>query len=403
MRQLSSEPEAAEARSAPTRLAPTEAASAVALASRLGNRAVARALRATPRQLDGRTGIAKGELLARVGAANTLARHTVGSKCECGGIELPGGECTQCLARRLRAGGMPAPQVRRTVLARQIEAGLAPDSDLSTPSLSVCEAMPAILARLERDPSAQEKVGGLFGAHAVAADGGWIAGQLDGGARLDRGVQREMESFFDADFSGVRIHAGSGANRVARQLNAAAVTVGSHVIFAKDAYSPNTREGRRLLRHELAHVVQQGEISAIPTGLIRIAGPNELSEREAAAAADAAAAGPISRSLSRVPQAQINRTSLCEIACDAVAWGATAALAAAVAVGCATGSVVTFGGLAIPCTAAVIAAAGIAAVDAVLWSAILKDAICGVKITRDTPTAQAQTPPVDAATASAPA
>src|SRR5205807_230241 len=42
----------------------------------------------------------------------------VGSACPCGGIVLPGGECSRCLSRRLARDGMPQPEVDRVVLAR---------------------------------------------------------------------------------------------------------------------------------------------------------------------------------------------------------------------------------------------------------------------------------------------
>jgi Domain of unknown function (DUF4157) len=58
------------------------------------------------------------------------------------------------------------------------------------------------------------------------------------------------------DFRGVRVHADSKAAASAQMIGAHAYTSGSHVVFAGN-YSPNTDSGRRLLAHELAHVVQQ--------------------------------------------------------------------------------------------------------------------------------------------------
>jgi Domain of unknown function (DUF4157) len=67
-----------------------------------------------------------------------------------------------------------------------------------------------------------------------------------------------MESRFGHDFGKVRIHADTGAAASARALHAHAYTVGSDIAFAPGRYSPHTAPGRRLLAHELAHVVQQG-------------------------------------------------------------------------------------------------------------------------------------------------
>lgn len=51
----------------------------------------------------------------------------------------------------------------------------------------------------------------------------------------------------------------------ARAIDARAYTVGTDVVFAPGEYAPHTRAGRRLIAHELAHVVEQsrgGDLSA---------------------------------------------------------------------------------------------------------------------------------------------
>jgi hypothetical protein len=284
-----------------------------------------------------------------------------------------------------------ANQLRRAVLARKGEASVKPDANAAAPACSTCEAVPQMLARLET--AAPEKVGELFGAHAVAVDGGWISRQIKHGTKLDPGVQREMEGVFGADFSGVRIHSGQGASRVARRLNAKAATIGTHVIFGEAAYSPNTKEGRRLLRHEHSHVVQQRDAAAIPAGLIRIAQPNEMSEREASTVADGASRAATSQSLSRVPEVQVNRTSLCEIGCDVASWGLSGAAVAYAASACAIGDFFTIGALTIPCIAAVTVAAGMGAAGAVILGAVCKQELCGIPITVHTPPQTSSAPP----------
>lgn len=69
------------------------------------------------------------------------------------------------------------------------------------------------------------------------------------------------------DFSHVRVHADGRSFDSARRLNAAAYTVGNDIVFGAGQYAPQTQAGRRLLAHELAHVVQQGQAS--PRGLIQ--------------------------------------------------------------------------------------------------------------------------------------
>ena len=60
-----------------------------------------------------------------------------------------------------------------------------------------------------------------------------------------------------ADFSGVMIHRDARAAAAARAVNARAFTLGSHIVLAAGEYQPQSSAGRRLLAHELAHVMQQ--------------------------------------------------------------------------------------------------------------------------------------------------
>lgn len=66
-----------------------------------------------------------------------------------------------------------------------------------------------------------------------------------------------MESRFGHDFSAVRVHADAQAGRSAREIGALAFTAGSDIVFAPGQFAPNTTHGRRLLAHELTHIVQQ--------------------------------------------------------------------------------------------------------------------------------------------------
>lgn len=78
------------------------------------------------------------------------------------------------------------------------------------------------------------------------------------GRPLESSLQREMGQRFDYDFSQVRVHTGAAAEQSARDVNARAYTVGDHIVFGHGQLAPGTYEGRRLLAHELTHVVQQG-------------------------------------------------------------------------------------------------------------------------------------------------
>jgi hypothetical protein len=76
------------------------------------------------------------------------------------------------------------------------------------------------------------------------------------GQPLDGPTRSFFESRFGADLDSVRIHTGAHAADSARSVAAQAYTVGSQIVFGAGLYAPHSDSGRRLLAHELAHVVQ---------------------------------------------------------------------------------------------------------------------------------------------------
>jgi hypothetical protein len=99
------------------------------------------------------------------------------------------------------------------------------------------------------------------------------------GAPLDRSVLGALESRFGHDFSSVRVH----SDPVAADIHARAWTHADHIAFAPGAYAPHTRNGLRLLAHELTHVVLQRGGQESSAG--------NAAEAEANAAASAVARG----------------------------------------------------------------------------------------------------------------
>lgn len=79
------------------------------------------------------------------------------------------------------------------------------------------------------------------------------------GRPLDPEVRALMEPHFGYDFSQVRLHSGTAAAESARALNAHAYTLGQDIVFGSGKLAPATKEGSRLLAHELTHVIQQGQ------------------------------------------------------------------------------------------------------------------------------------------------
>ena len=70
------------------------------------------------------------------------------------------------------------------------------------------------------------------------------------------------ERRFGVDFRGVRVHTDSQAAKMAKELSAEAFTHGRGIYFGAGMYNPGTLAGKRLLAHELTHVVQQGRAGA---------------------------------------------------------------------------------------------------------------------------------------------
>jgi hypothetical protein len=175
----------------------------------LGNGAVAGMVQARRRVGD------SDDLLER--EADDVARQvttTPAARCACGGTIGPTGECDRCRARRIarETGGVQ----RRTTEA------VAP--------LRVPLATPAVERTL----------------------------RAGGGEPLDRDTCGEMERAFGRDFGGVRVHNDVDAARSAASIDALAYTAGSDIVFGAGQYAPRSDSGRRLLAHELTHVVQQG-------------------------------------------------------------------------------------------------------------------------------------------------
>jgi hypothetical protein len=81
---------------------------------------------------------------------------------------------------------------------------------------------------------------------------------LGPGRPMDPGTRAFFEPRFGRDLGGIRIHNGAAAAKAAASIGAAAFTTGEHIAFARHT-GPNTDAGRRVLAHELAHVVQQGD------------------------------------------------------------------------------------------------------------------------------------------------
>jgi hypothetical protein len=85
-----------------------------------------------------------------------------------------------------------------------------------------------------------------------------LSGSRGAGKPLAPGVRHAMEARLGHSFAHVRVHADGHAAAVAREVGARAFAVGGDIVFGAGQFSAGTPQGRALLAHELAHVVQQG-------------------------------------------------------------------------------------------------------------------------------------------------
>ncbi|MEO8752655.1 MAG: DUF4157 domain-containing protein, partial [Casimicrobiaceae bacterium] len=122
-----------------------------------------------------------------------------------------------------------------------------------------------VVTQVEGEPEggdSGEPVQAKFAAGAPSAVAPAVAGGIralrGGGAPLSTTLRAFMEGRIGHDFGQVRVHTGSAAHAAAGRIRARAFTLGRDIVFADGQFAGHTDAGKRLLAHELTHVVQQG-------------------------------------------------------------------------------------------------------------------------------------------------
>jgi hypothetical protein len=110
-----------------------------------------------------------------------------------------------------------------------------------------------------------------------------LDGLRGGGQPLPELVRSDFEPRFGHDFSRVRVHTSPRAAASAKALNAQAFTLGQDIVFAEGQFAPGSEAGRRLLAHELTHVVQQSGPTQASPGRQRVQRQRAPAARRAAA------------------------------------------------------------------------------------------------------------------------
>jgi len=145
-------------------------------------------------------------------------------------------------------------------IADQVLRSADPDAVVATPArvqrkCAACAAGGPPCDDCDEERRVQRMHDGGTGPRAV---GDGFGARLSGGVALAADDRGFFESRMGRDFGAVRIHTGGAADASARDIGARAYTLGSDIAFADGEYSPESGAGRRLLAHELVHVVQQG-------------------------------------------------------------------------------------------------------------------------------------------------
>jgi hypothetical protein len=167
-------------------------------------------------------------------------------------------------------------QVRRALQTPRLQPTLtvgAPDDEFEHEADSVADQVMRIpdapdadsrVQRMCRDCEEEERI--HRAADSASSNGGLhISPEVDskihalrrGGEPLSNSTLSFFESRFGRDLSSVRVHTDAEASESARAIGSRAYTLGNHIVFGGREYAPTTVAGRRLLAHELTHVMQQ--------------------------------------------------------------------------------------------------------------------------------------------------
>lgn len=226
-------------------------------------------------------------------------------KCACGATSGMSGQCKECQENRLQrtaafAGVTGGLSISRPEDASELAADRIADAVTRTDP-DTWSGGTGTTALVQRVPAAQQQT-----LSASAADRNGVERTLaSGGEPLDYATRQFFEPRFGYDFGRVRVHRDGVAGESAKGLDARAYTVGEHVVFGPGQFRPERSDGRQLIAHELAHVVQQG-VGAQPPPVLQ----RKPSKGEVTIAAEGECQAPRAIAVSAVLGARMVRTAL---------------------------------------------------------------------------------------------
>jgi Domain of unknown function (DUF4157) len=180
-------------------------------------------------------------------------------KCACGGSTRASTSCAECEQKKLVGTPLqPKLRINEPGDRYEQEADRIADGIMGSAHHSPTQAVSPQLQRLGADQAGSVAAPAIVG-NVLSAPG----------QPLDAATRAFFEPRFGHDFGRVRVHAGGMAEQSARDVNAVAYTVGHDVVFGAGRFAPGTHEGRRLIAHELSHVVQQSRVHGMTSGLVQ--------------------------------------------------------------------------------------------------------------------------------------
>ena len=166
-------------------------------------------------------------------------------KCACGSPTASlTGECTECASRKLLQTKLA---IGSSTDPLEQEADRVADKVLAAPAHSAVNGTTPHIQRFTGQAAGQADMAPASVDRVLASPG----------RPLEPALRQDMGQRFGHDFASVRVHTDAAAEQSARDVNAHAYTVGRDVVFGVGQFAPATPGGRRLLAHELTHVVQQ--------------------------------------------------------------------------------------------------------------------------------------------------
>lgn len=197
---------------------------------------------------------AKAEAAPKAPSTTSISPISYGvlqRKCACGSSAGLSGQYAERGKRHVNGGSVQTKlAISEPGDASEQEADRVAEQVIAAPAHRDIRGTQLGIQRLTDQPTSQIDIAPASVNRALASPGN----------PLEPILRQDMEHRFTYDFSQVRVHSSPAAEQSARELNAHAYTVGNNIVFGAGQFAPGTPEGRRLLAHELTHVVQQSEV-----------------------------------------------------------------------------------------------------------------------------------------------